>query len=87
MSGVIIIAAVMLFLWSTAAVATGMALLITDGCLGRREWFLFATGIILCMGLLAAYCLLGPHGELPPPHETALIRMALESRNLLAINR
>ena len=71
MSGVIIIIAVTLFLWSTAVVATGIAMLITDGRLGRRHWYLFVIGIILCFGLLAAYYLFAPHVELKPPLETA----------------
>lgn len=61
----------MLFLWSTAVVATGVAMLVTDRRLDRRQWYLFTTGIIVCLGLIAAYYLLGPQAELVPLHETA----------------
>lgn len=48
MKAAVVIIGVMLFPWSTAAVATGLSFLVTGGRLGKREWHrvLFALAII-----------------------------------------
>jgi hypothetical protein len=64
---VAVIIGVILFLWSTAVIVTGCTMLMTDGRIGRREWYLFATAVVVFLGCIIAYTQMGTEVELPPP--------------------
>lgn len=61
-----VIVGVMLFLWSSAVVATGLAFLITDGRLGRREWYQVAFALVAFLVCIIGYLQLDS-AKRPPP--------------------
>lgn len=67
MEAIAVIIGVVMFLWSTAVLATGLSFFITDGRLGRREWcqVAFATAIIIAC--IIGFMMLDLGATLPPP--------------------
>jgi uncharacterized membrane protein len=68
-----VIAGVMLFLWSTAVIATGLSFLVTDRRLGRREWYQVFVAVAVFVACIVAFFALDMDAPLPEPplHKTA----------------
>lgn len=65
-----VIVGVMLFLWASAVLASGISFLVTDGRLGRREWYQVALATAIIVGSIIGFIALD--ATLPPPEsETA----------------
>jgi len=74
LEAIAVIVGVMLFLWSSAVVAAGLSFLVTDGCLGRREWYQVAFALIVIVACLVGFVALDMNADIPPPgSESALL--------------
>jgi hypothetical protein len=72
MKAVAVIIGVMLFLCSTAVIATGLSFLVTDGRLGKREWYQVAFALAVIISCIVGFMGLDMDTALPPPEsETA----------------
>lgn len=67
MEAIAVIVGVMMFLWSTAVLATGLSFLITDGRLGRREWYQVALAAAIIVACIIGFIMLDLGVTLPPP--------------------
>jgi hypothetical protein len=64
---VAVIVGVMLFLWASAVVATGLSFLVTDGRLGRREWRHVAFAVAIIIACTVGIIVLDMDATMPPP--------------------
>lgn len=55
MKAVAVIIGVMLFLWSAAVVATGLSFVVTDGRLGRQEWYKVAIAVVILIACTVGF--------------------------------
>lgn len=62
-----VVVGVMAFLWSTAVIATGFAMGISDGRLGRRELYQFVAAIIILVLCIIGYTQIEADLQLPAP--------------------
>ncbi len=62
-----VVVGVMLFVWSTAVIATGFAMGITDGRLGRRELYQLLAAVIIFVFCIIGYAQIAADLQLPPP--------------------
>ena len=69
MEAIALIVGVMLFLWSSAVVATGFSFLVTDGRLGRRETYQVALAVAVLVVCIIGFMQLDADVELPPPED------------------
>jgi len=53
----LIVVGVFLFLWAAAVIATGVAMLVTNGRLDTRERWQVAIPAVVCIAIIAAYVL------------------------------
>ena len=67
MEAAAVVIGVMLFLWSTAVIATGLSFLVTDGRLGRREWHQVAFAVAVIIACTLGFLMLDMDTTLPPP--------------------
>ena len=58
---------IMLFIWSSAVVATGFALGIGKGRYGKRECYKFIAAMIILLLCVIAYAQIETDVPLPPP--------------------
>jgi hypothetical protein len=64
---VAVIVGVMLFLWASAVLASGLSFLVTDGRLGRREWYQVALASAIIVGCIVGFVVLDTDATMPPP--------------------
>jgi hypothetical protein len=62
-----VIVGVILFLWASAVVATGLSFLVTDGRLGRREWYQIALAVAIIFACTVGIIVLDMDATLLPP--------------------
>lgn len=67
MEAIAVMVGVMLFLWASAVLASGLSFLVTDGRLGRREWYQVALASAIIVGCIVGFLVLDMGSTLPPP--------------------
>lgn len=82
LQAIAVIVGVVLFIWSSAIIATGFAMLSTDGRIGCSEWTQFIVAIVLMLLLAVGYSQMD--FTLPPGAAGA---SPLRSGHALAINQ